>query len=224
MSILVLKIISFITMIVDHTGIIFFPNNDIFRIIGRISFPIFAFFIVEGYFHSKNINKYLFRILFLALISEVIFDYLFYHQLICWDRQNTCFELFLGLYTIYIFDKSINNKYKILPILLLIVSIFISNTFNLDYSYKGIILIFCFYLINKLNLSKIKRILYLSLSITIFFSISMITTPNINYLGIFLSLPILFLYNGKLGYNNKFLKYLFYFLYPLHLLILLVLS
>lgn len=224
MSILVLKIISFITMIIDHMGIIFFPSNDIFRIIGRISFPIFCFFIVEGYFHSKNIKKYLFRILLLALISEVIYDLFMFNKPICFYRQNTCFELFLGLYTIFLFDKLIQNKYKILPILLLISSILLSNLLNLDYSYKGIILIFCFYVVNKLNLSKIKRILYLTLSVTIFFSISIISTPNIIYLGIFLSLPFLLLYNGKLGYNNKFLKYLFYFLYPLHLLILLILS
>ena len=57
MSILVLKIIAFLTMIVDHTGVIFYPNSQIFRIIGRISFPIFCFFIVEGFSHTKNIKK-----------------------------------------------------------------------------------------------------------------------------------------------------------------------
>lgn len=211
-------------MIIDHTGIVFFPSNDLFRIVGRISFPIFCFFIVEGYFHTKDIKKYLGRIFLLAIISEIIFDLLFYDKIICWDRQNTCFELFLGLYTIFIFDKLIDKKYKLLPILLIILSILLSNLLHLDYSYKGIILILCFYLVNKLNLSKIKRILYLLLSVTIFFFISIISTPNINYLGIFLSLPFILLYNGKLGYNNKFLKYFFYLLYPLHLLILLILS
>ena len=224
MSILVLKIIAFLTMIVDHTGVIFYPNSQIFRIIGRISFPIFCFFIVEGFSHTKNIKQYLGRILILALISEVIFDLLLFDKAICFDRQNTCFELFLGLLTIYLFDLLIKNKYKISPIVLLIFSIYLSNILNLDYSYKGIILIFCFYLVNKLNLSKIKRILYLFLSIIIFFMISIISTPNITYLGIFLSIPFILLYNGKLGYNNKFIQYLFYLLYPLHLLILLVLS
>ncbi len=224
MSILVLKIIAFLTMIIDHTGLIFYPNSLIFRIIGRISFPIFCFFIVEGFSHTKNIRKYLGRILILALISEVIFDLLLFDKAICFDRQNTCFELLLGLFTIYIFDLLIKNKYKISPMVLLIFSIYLSNILNLDYSYNGIILIFCFYLVNKLKLSKIKRILYLSLSIIIFFTISIISTPNITYLGIFLSIPFILLYNGKLGYNNKFIQYLFYLLYPLHLLILLVLS
>ena len=223
MSILVLKIISFITMIIDHIGIIFYPSNDIFRIIGRISFPIFCFFIVEGYFHTKNIKKYLIRILLLGIISELIFDLVFYNQYFYLERQNTCFELFMGLLTIYIFDKLI-SKYKVLPIILVFISIIVSSLLRLDYSYKGIILIFCFYLVNKFDLSKIKRILYISLSITIFFFISIISKPNINYLGIFLCLPFLLTYNGKIGYNNKFIKYLFYFLYPLHLLILLVLS
>lgn len=224
MSILVLKIISFITMIIDHIGIIYFPSNDIFRIIGRISFPIFCFFIVEGYFHTKNIKKYLSRLLLLGIISELIFDLLFYNHYCYLGKQNTCFELFMGLLTIYYFDKLINYKYKILPIMLLVSSILLSNLLLLDYDYKGIILIFCFYLVNKLNLSKLKRIMYLSLSVTLFFSLSIISTPNINYLGIFLCLPFLLTYNSKLGYNSMVLKYLFYFLYPLHLLILLVLS
>ena len=210
-------------MIIDHTGVLFFPSNDIFRIIGRISFPIFCFFIVEGYFHSKNIKKYLIRILLLGVISELVFDLLFYNQYFYLERQNTCFELFMGLLTIYVFDKLI-SKYKVLPIIVIVLSIIISNLLRLDYSYKGIILILCFYLVNKLKLNKIKRILYISLSITIFFLISIISKPNINYLGIFLSLPFLLTYNGKIGYNNKIIKYLFYFLYPLHLLILLVLS
>ena len=42
-----LKIIAAISMVIDHTGMLIFPGEDIFRIIGRLAFPIFAFFIAE---------------------------------------------------------------------------------------------------------------------------------------------------------------------------------
>ena len=50
----VLKIIACITMLLDHMGFILFPQYPIFRIIGRIAFPIFAFLLAEGCYYTKN--------------------------------------------------------------------------------------------------------------------------------------------------------------------------
>ena len=50
----VLKIIACITMLLDHMGFILFPEYPIFRIIGRIAFPIFAFLLAEGCYYTKN--------------------------------------------------------------------------------------------------------------------------------------------------------------------------
>ena len=74
-----LKLIATIAMILDHLAIIFFSSTSfiylILRIIGRISFPIYAFLIVEGFFHTKSLTKYLSRLILLAFISEPIYDY-----------------------------------------------------------------------------------------------------------------------------------------------------
>ena len=56
----VLKIIALITMLIDHIGCIFFPNIIVFRVIGRLSYPIFAMFIAEGYYYTKSRKKYVF--------------------------------------------------------------------------------------------------------------------------------------------------------------------
>ena len=53
----VLKLIAIISMLIDHIGAILFPSSEVLRIIGRLAFPIFAFIIVEGYFHTKNLKK-----------------------------------------------------------------------------------------------------------------------------------------------------------------------
>ena len=54
-----LKIIAVVTMVVDHVGMLLFPGNIMFRVVGRVSFPLFCFLIVEGFYHTKDIKKYL---------------------------------------------------------------------------------------------------------------------------------------------------------------------
>ena len=54
-----LKIIAMICMTVDHVGFILFPKQEIFRIIGRLAFPIFAYMIAEGCRYTRNYGRYL---------------------------------------------------------------------------------------------------------------------------------------------------------------------
>ena len=68
-----LKIIALITMIIDHIGLVFFPEMVIFRIIGRMAFPIFAFFIAEGWYYTKNKKKYVLLLFVFMIISWVPF-------------------------------------------------------------------------------------------------------------------------------------------------------
>ena len=44
-----LKLIACLTMIIDHIGVIFFPSMLIFRIIGRLSMPLFAYSLAKGF-------------------------------------------------------------------------------------------------------------------------------------------------------------------------------
>ena len=54
-----LKIIAMAAMVIDHASVIFLgPQTTVWRCIGRISFPIFAFLIAEGAVHTKNKLKY----------------------------------------------------------------------------------------------------------------------------------------------------------------------
>ena len=55
-------------MLCDHLWGTLVSGNDWLTCIGRIAFPIFAFMIVEGYFHTSDLKKYVKRIFIFALI------------------------------------------------------------------------------------------------------------------------------------------------------------
>ncbi|WP_461817744.1 TraX family protein, partial [Faecalimonas sp.] len=97
-----LKIIAIIAMIIDHIGLFFFPEHILFRIIGRISFPIFAFLIVEGFYHTRDIWKYMFRLGVFAVLSEIPFDLLTTGKVFDLRHQNVFFTLLIGVILMYV--------------------------------------------------------------------------------------------------------------------------
>ena len=50
----ILKLIAFIIMIINHIEIALFSDVFLFRLTGRIGYPIFAFITAEGFFYTKN--------------------------------------------------------------------------------------------------------------------------------------------------------------------------
>ena len=88
-------------------GLIFF-----LRLIGRLAFPIFCFFIAEGLLHTRNIYKYAFRLFLLTLISEITFDLSHSNTLFDFINQNVFWTLLLGLVAIYCID-GLYRKFKL---------------------------------------------------------------------------------------------------------------
>lgn len=210
MNVFLLKTLALTSMIIDHYGAIFHGGIDIYRIIGRLAFPIYAFLLVEGYSHTGNVKKYGTRLLIFALISEVPFDLAFYKG-ISLSHQNIFFTLFIGLLTMYFLDNQ--AKYKLNTSIIWLLALFSAMILSVDYSFIGIIYILAFYYTQ--NLKTPQRIFA---SGAIIFIVNLLTYSFTQQYAL-LSLPLIFLYNGKLGPSNKFLQILFYIAYPLHLLI-----
>ena len=210
MNSLLLKFIALSTMIIDHYGAIFQSNVEIYRIIGRISFPIYCFLLVEGYFHTSNLKKYALRLLIFAFISEIPFDLAFFNE-IGFAHQNIFFTLFLGLMTIYIIDDK-NIRSQFIKFAAIPASCILAIILAVDYNAIGIIYILSFYYTKKYT--KLIR-----------FSLIGITMAAANYGSYILqqisllALPIVILSNGKPGPKNKLLQISFYAAYPLHLLL-----
>lgn len=198
-----LKCIAVVTMIIDHTGAILFPGNLMFRYIGRISFPIFAFLLVEGFFHTKDIKKYMLRLGIFAILSEIPYDLAFRRVILEFEHQNVFFTLLIGVIMMYALEKCPEWPVKAVEVLL---AMWFAVFLGTDYQFKGILLIAVYYFLRKRKWTKI------GLGAIWNF----LWNRNIQMYGALASIPIAF-YNGQRGAS---MKYFFYVFYPLHLLVL----
>lgn len=71
----VLKLIALVTMLIDHIGYMFFEDIRMFRTIGRIAFPIFAYQLAMGFKHTSNRTRYLGRLAIFSVISYIPYIY-----------------------------------------------------------------------------------------------------------------------------------------------------
>ncbi len=220
-----LKLIAMILMLIDHTAYVLIEKgiyqsyltaentewwyliDRMMRGIGRLAFPIFCFFIVEGFTKTGNVRKYFARLAAFALISEIPFSLASRGVLIASDYRNVYWTLALGLLALIFYE---NYRYRPfvrgfglllcfeLPILL-----------HTDYSCYGIALILVLYILREKPLAAFLAgwgILLLQ------------STTEVWAIFGFL---LLLLYNGERGTGNK---YLFYGFYPIHLMILVLLK
>lgn len=218
-----LKIIAIISMFYDHALKILPGASKLpfeFWIPGRIAFPLFCFLLTEGIIHTKSVKKYAISIGILAIISEFVYDFVFYNTFLEFTGQNVLFELLLGLLIVWLYkflEEKQKREFIIFPLLL---AIMLSVALNLDYGMGGILCIFLFYIGSKKD-GKQKYFTY-------FLAILMTATNIQNALVMMLQLYSLLalipitLYNGEKGY--KFNKYVFYAFYPLHLVLLYVIK
>lgn len=75
-----LKGLAAASMVVDHVGVVLLPQLWLLRCVGRLAFPIYAFFLAQGFRYTKSRAKYLARLAGFALLSEIPFDYMVYGQ------------------------------------------------------------------------------------------------------------------------------------------------
>ncbi|MGG6314472.1 TraX family protein [Paenibacillus macerans] len=72
-----MQLIAMITMLIDHIGLLFFPGEMLWRIIGRIAFPIYAYALVQGHAHTSNYRNYAVRLFLIAAVSQIPYQLAF---------------------------------------------------------------------------------------------------------------------------------------------------
>ena len=209
--------VAILSMLIDHTGAMLFPQVYSLRIIGRLAFPIFAFLIVEGYTHTKNVYKYMGRLAVFAILSEIPFNILHSYQ---WfdvsfkeSGQNIFFTLLIGLITIHMMHN-LNSQNIICRLLPGILGMALAEWLHTDYGYLGVLTILLFYLFRE---ERARALLFVAL-LHIFSGLEFAVRGFIPFqcFAAFSVILIAF-YRGRKGPS---LKYFFYAFYPAHIIVL----
>ncbi|MEA2007267.1 MAG: TraX family protein [Patescibacteria group bacterium] len=197
-----LKTIGIVSMLVDHVGLILFPQVQIFRAIGRLAFPVFAFAISDGYRYTSNLKKYFFRLLIFAVVSQIPFML----AINPW-KLNVIFTLVLSLAVLHFFSK----KNYIVVIILVTVSVIIP----MDFGIYGALAASIFYFFKNKNHQIGAFVLLTIVHVTIL-------GWALQLLSIFGVLIILF-FPDRMP-KVQLPRYFFYWFYPVHLLLLFVIK
>lgn len=208
-----LKIIALVAMTADHIGVQLLPQFTIFRIIGRLAFPIFAFMIAEGCRYTKNRRKYLLSMAGLALACQIVY-FVSMQSL----YQCVIVSFTLAICMIYVLDNALKRKNvlswavaavafsAVLFICQVLPRLLTDMNFNIDYGIWGILLPVFIYLGD----TKKQQLCLAGADMLIL----CMTMQGIQWYS-FAALLLLALYSGKRGKLK--MKYLFYVYYPLHL-------
>lgn len=206
----VLKIIACITMLIDHIGMIIFPEIIILRVVGRIAFPIFCFLLVEGVYYTKHPIKYGIRLFIGVLLAELPFDLAIYGHW-TWEYQSVMVTLLLAYIMIQIM---IQIKFIYGKIIVIFPFMLIAELLCTDYGAFGICLIALFMLTRENQYKIAIQAFFICLLSILFYG-----CYSIEPLSIMALLPIA-LYSSKKITHNKVLQWTFYLFYPVHLTLL----
>lgn len=214
---------AIIFMTMDHMYTILPKEFNIpiwFGYFGKLAAPIFFYLAVEGFYYTSSRKKYISRVLSMGLVMVFV-------DIVFKIHNNIFLSIGFGLLILSGIELLKNSRQdninKLKGIVLTVLFFILGLTTEASLYGVGMFLIFYLFRNNKL-------VTYFVYSLFSLF-------PLINFIGpdfleaamlwdyqwmmIFAIIPIS-MYNGKLGLNNRFTKWLFYWFYPLHLIVLTV--
>ena len=227
-----LHIMAMAFMLCDHLWGTVVPGNEWLTCIGRLTFPIFAFLLVEGYFHTKNLKKYVKRLLIFAIISELPFNLALGSRLFYPIHQNVLWSFLISLGLMHWNERTKAKGVLWKQIAVCVASIVVGYVAGLatfvDFYHAGILTVLVFYFFRgsawwqraaqlvflwHINCEMLGGLGYeLSLFGKSFFF------PQQGFA--LLALIPIWLYRGRQGHHSKAFQYFCYAFYPAHLLIL----
>jgi hypothetical protein len=211
-----LKLLACITMLIDHLGAVFFPDAQILRIIGRLSYPLYAFLLAEGIHYTRSPLKYGLRLLLVAIVTEYPYDLLFRGEF-TWAKNSVMITLLLG-YCAGIVMKRYPGWFKLIAGLPFILA---GRYANGTYGMYGVVMILMFLVTREMPYR-----LAVQTALMILLSLRMAGFPSRLSTQIFAlaaMVPIC-LYSGQKRSHSKTLQWGFTLFYPLHIILILLIK
>ncbi len=234
LSTMALKIIAIICMVIDHIAFYFEDSIDtglclVMRVIGRLAMPIFLFLIINGFFKTKNLKRYILRLFRLAVFTQLviwILGVINYNVIDSFNSYiNTNINIVFSFVLILILIKSINeimaqrkhvfmNSIVMLIIYLIYIAFNMNPFITIDYDINLMFLAIIYYVAFSFKNNNI-NIYNVILTIGIVFIAVLSSIDLFMMLGMIFVIPILLLYNEKEGYKSLKLQSLFYSIFPI---------
>ena len=220
-----LKIVAVAAMTLDHITWTLFPGYDqrtailILHGIGRITMPIMCYFIAEGYYHTRNLKRYMGRLFIFSVISHFAYTFAFGISFIpfktgIFNQTSVIWAMFWGLFAlaaVKIDDGRLKPWMKNLFVILAAAA-----AFPADWSSIAVLMI-VYFGINRGNfVRKMFWMIFWVLIYSFVYCMFIDTVYGILQMYVILAVPLLYFYNGERG-GFKCMKWFFYFYYPAHL-------
>lgn len=225
-----LKIIAAISMLLDHMGVLLFPNLMILRYLGRVALPIFAFMIAEGCRYTRRKGRYFLLVFLLGFGCQAAY-YVVSQSL----YLNILLSFSLSILIIFALQTAkkawfapslpfFKRALQTLPFLaMLSTAVLLNLFFTFDYGIWGMLLPVFAALLHPAGedtpkaVRRLDQNLFHVLCLTVGMMALIAVNQSRQWYSL-LALPFLLLYSGKRGKAS--MKYFFYIFYPLHLVIL----
>lgn len=207
-----LKLIAVLTMVIDHLGYLFFPEQEWMRAVGRLTMPIFGYAVARGFYYTSDSKRYLLRMGLLALLAQLPFFLLFGMGR---ELQFGDWSLWLPLLNMVV-PWALALLLLRFPLLATFPIVLVLFFVPMDYTALVILLPIALY-----HLWFRERRHFLALvSVAAILSAIALVSFSLQWWSL-LAIPLIFFlerYDGKVKLNRWF----FYYFYPGHMLLLLI--
>lgn len=231
-----IKLIAIAAMTTDHIAWMVFPGYPrdfvpvFLHIIGRITCPVMCYFIAEGYHYTRDVGRYTNRLFVFAFLSH--FPYVFASMnFVDWksfipffygsvfNQTSVMWSLAWGLVMLRVVNSRNIQKNAVKTTLIILICLI---SFPSDWSCVASLCVLAF----GTNRGKFKtQMLWMIFYVAIYAAVYFFAIDKIYGLlqmAVVLAIPVIMMYNGQRGKNQKLngvMKWLFYLYYPLHLLV-----
>lgn len=200
--------------------------------VGRLAFPIFAFLIAEGYFHTHDFKRYMLRLFVFALISEIPFNLMYGATIFYPYHQNVIWTFLIALSGIWLIDRAKQRftgwLWTPIAALIVLLGALIGTVGMTDYYGAGVLMVFVFYFFHGRNwwcmAGQLLGMYWLNVHLlgSMYYSIRVFGV-KIDFvqqgLALLALIPI-WLYRGRQGAHSKGFQYFCYAFYPAHIIVL----
>lgn len=227
-----LHILAMATMVLDHLWATVVPGNTWMTLVGRLTFPIFAFLIAEGLTHTRDAKAYHRRMLAAAILSEIPFNLMCASSPIYPFHQNVLWTFLIAMYMIAMTERAKERGSGLwaaaVGIAAVILGMLLGTVAMVDYFGAGVAMVMLFYFARGrrwyhfalqaagmyyLNVEMLKGLYY---PVTLFGHEFEFYQQSLALLAL---IPI-WLYRGRQGHHSKVFRFVCYAFYPVHMLIL----